>query len=141
MATTDLSFEGRYLGPQQLISSPQDCTGTWADLGSEYKLAGARKVALYAELDINSSNNAQVRFLAKHAAAHADEFVLPITTTGTATLDVEDQFYEFASDADQKVMLTVDLGGCVFYGQWQVRVNSVGGTAAQFDDAWIMSSL
>jgi hypothetical protein len=116
-------------------------TGTWADLGSEYQLGGARACAVYVNLDINLSNNAQVRFLAKHSSAHADEFVLPIRTVSASDVKVEDEYVEFNTDADQNMILSVDLDGCVLYGQWQARVNTVGGTAAQIDDAWMVSAI
>lgn len=141
MTTTDLSFQGRYTDAQQLISTPLDLTGTWADLGSEYRLGGARACAAYINLDINLSLDAQVRFLAKHTSAHADEFVLPIRTVSASDVKVEDEYLEFNVDADQKVIVGVDLDGCAVYGQWQVRVNTVGGTAAQIDDAWLVSAI
>jgi hypothetical protein len=141
MTTTDLSFNGRYTDPQQLVSSPQALTGTWADLGSEYQLGGARACAAYVELNINLSNNARIRFLAKHASAHADEFVLPIRTVSASDVKVEDEYLEFNDDADQKVVVSVDLDGCVMYGQWQAQVGTVGGTAAAIDDAWLVSAI
>jgi len=140
MTTTDLSFNGVYTSPQQLVSSAQALTGTWADLGSEYLVAGASYAGLYANLDINLSNNARVRFLAKHALAHADEFVLPIRTVSSSSVSVEAEYTEFNVDADQKVLLGVDLDGVVMVGQWQVQVGTVGGTAAQIDDAWTVTA-
>jgi hypothetical protein len=113
MTTTDLSFQGRYNDAQQLIASPLTLTGTWADLGSEYRLGGAGACAAYIELDINLSLNAQVRFLAKHSSAHADEFVLPIKTVSASDVKVEDEYVEFNADADQKVIVGVELDGCV----------------------------
>jgi hypothetical protein len=141
MTTTDLSFNGRHTDPQQLIASPLDLTGTWADLGSEYQLGGAGACSVYLELDINSSLNARVRFLAKHTSAHADEFSLPIHTVGASDVKIEDEYFEFNVDADQKILLGVELDGCVMYGQWQVQVGTVGGTAGQIDDAWLVSAI
>jgi len=141
MTTTDLSWNGNYSAPQQLISSAQSMTGTWADLGSEYQLGGAKSCAVYINLDINLSLNARIRFLAKHASAHADEFALPIRTVSASDVLVEDEYIEFNADADQKVIIGVELDGCVMYGQWQARVGTVGGTAAQIDDAWLVSAI
>jgi len=141
MTTTDLSWNGKYSAPQQLISSAQDMTGTWADLGSEYQLGGANSCAVYLNLDINLSNNARIRFMAKHASAHTDEFALPIRTVSAADVKIEDEYLEFNVDADQNVLIGADLDGCVMYGQWQVQVGTVGGTAAQIDDAWMVSAI
>jgi len=139
MTTTDLSFNGRYTDPQQLVASPQTIGTAWADLGSEYKLAGALSCAAYLELDIHDATNPRVRFLAKHASAHADEFVLPIRTVSASDVKIEDEYIEFNEDASQNVIVSVDLDGCVIYGQWQVQVGS--GTAAQIDDAWLVSAI
>jgi len=141
MTTTDLSWNGNYSAPQQLISSAQNVGTAWADLGSEYQLGGAKSCAVYLNVDINLSVNARIRFLAKHASAHADEFVMPIKTISSSTVAIEDEYLEFTDDADQKVILGVELDGCVMYGQWQVQVGTVGGTAAQIDDAWMVSAI
>lgn len=144
MAITDvdqLAFEGRYKGPYQLVSSPQDLTGSWVDLGVELTLGGASYVGLYVELDINLSTNARVRLLAKHATAHADEFTLPIRTVGASDVKVEDEYVEFNTDADQKMLLSWDLDGVVLFGQFQVQAGTVGGTAAQIDDAWVVTGI
>jgi len=139
MTTTDISWNGRHTDPQQLVSTPQTVGTAWADLGSEYKLAGARTCAIYANVDINDATNMRVRFLAKHASAHADEFVIPIRTISASDVKVEDSYIEFNTDADQNMILSADLDGCVMYGQWQVQVAT--GTAAQIDDAWLVSAI
>ena len=139
MTTTDLSWNGRYTHPQQIISAAQTVGTAWADLGSEYQLGGAQTCALYLNLDINDATNARIRFLAKHASSHADEFVLPIRTVSASDVKVEDEYIEFNVDADQNMILSADLDGCVMYGQWQVQVAT--GTAAQIDDAWLVSAI
>ena len=141
MTTTDLSWNGRHTSPQQIISAAQNVGTGWADLGSEYQLGGARTCALYARVDINTSTNVRVRFLAKHASAHADEFVLPIRTVSASDVKVEDEYLEFNVDADQNMILSADLDGCVLYGQWQVQAGALGDTAAQIDDAWLVSAI
>lgn len=140
MATTDLSFNGQYTDPQQIIAAAQPLTAAWADLGSEYRVAGALFAGLYVELDINDSVDARVRCLAKHALAHADEFVLPIRTISASDVTVQDQYIEFNDDADQKMILGVDLDGVIIYAQFQVQAGTVGASAGQIDDAWLVTA-
>jgi len=140
MTTTDLSFSGMFSHPQQLVTSAQDLTAAWVDLGSEYEVAGARFVGVYVNLDINSSSDARIRFLGKHTGAHADEFVLPIRTVGASDVKVEDEYIEFNTDADQKMLIGADLDGVVMFLQVQVQAGTVGVTAGQIDDAWMVTA-
>ena len=139
----NLHFSGILKGPEELVAaaSPQDLTAVWVDLGSELYVAGAQYIGLWVVLDINSSNNARVRLLAKTESAGTDEYLLPIETAGASDIKVEDEYLEFNADADQKVLLSWRLNGLVAYVQFQVQVSAVGGTAGQIDSAYATTSM
>lgn len=127
----------RTVGPQALISSAQDFTAAWVDLGGEIEVNGARWLGLWLDVDINNTNNPQVRVLAKHTANHASEFSLPILTVGASDVKVEEHYIEFNVDADQKVLLSFDLDRVIPYIQVQIKAGTVGATAGQIDAALI----
>lgn len=121
--------------PVDLISSAQNLTGSWVDLGSEIKTEAQKTLAVFAVLDINDSLNARVRFLGKHASAHADEFTLPIRTISSSDVKLEPEYLELNTDADQKMILSVELYKVVPYVQVQVQAGTVGASAGQIDSA------
>lgn len=115
-------------GPQALISAAQTITGSWADLGPEVGVGGAKWAGIFLNVDIDTSVNIRVRVLAKHTEDHADEFSLPIKTVGSSVVLVEAEYFELNVDSDQKIMLSVDLDRLVPFIQVQVQAGTVGGT-------------
>lgn len=118
-----------------LISVAQNLTANWVDLGGEISTANVQHIGVYINLDINDSNNARVRLLAKHTSAGADEYTLPIRTVSASVVSVEGEYIEFNVDADQKVILEFTLDGVVPFCQIQVQAGTVGATAGQIDGA------
>ena len=127
---------GQLSGPVELISSAQDLTGAWVDLGDELKVEYAQKIGLYINLDINDSVNARIRLLAKYESGGTDEYTFPIRTVSSSNVTVAAEYIEFSSDADQKMILSWDLDGLVKYIQIQVQAGTVGATAGQVDSAY-----
>lgn len=124
-------------GPQALISSAQDFTAAWADLGAEIELKGARWVSLWLNVDINDTLNPQIRLLAKHTSAGTDEYSLPIATVGASDIKVEVEYIELNVDADQKVTLSWEIARSLPYVQFQIKAGTAGATAGQIDSAYI----
>jgi len=131
-----LTANGYRIPPTTLISSAQDLTAGWVDLGSEIMVDGNNYLALWINLDINASANARVRVLVKTEYGGTDEFVMPIKTVGSSDIKVEGEHYEFNVDADQKMVISVDLDNLIPWVQVQVQAGTVGGTAGQIDGAW-----
>lgn len=125
------------VGPQPLISSAQNLTGAWADLGGEIGTSGVRFFGLWLNVDINDANNPRIRLLAKHTESHADEFSLPIHTVGTSDVKVEDEYLELNVDADQKLMVSWELDRLVPFVQVQVMAGVAGATPGQIDAALV----
>lgn len=137
----NLNFPGKIGGPHTLTTVAQDLTANWVDLGAELHVAGARFIGLWVNLDINLSNNARIRLIAKHVDAGTDEYVLSIHTIGASDVKVEDEYIEFNVDADQKALLVWDLDGVVPYVQFQVQAGTVGGTAGQIDSSYVTTGV
>lgn len=112
---------------QQIIEdTPQDLTASWVDIGDEFVMEGYSHLGLWVNLDINDSLNARIRVLVKNSEAHADEYSLPIKTVGASSIAVEDLYYEFNVDADQKVLLEVETNGHVKIAQVQISAGTAG---------------
>lgn len=127
---------GKTIGPLALISAAQDLTANWVDLGGEISTENVQHIGIYINLDINNSQDARVRLLAKHTSAGTDEYNLPIRTVSASDVKVEDEYIEFNVDADQKMILEFDLDGIVPFCQIQVQAGTVGATAGQIDSAY-----
>ena len=131
-----MQADGYRVPPTALVTVAQDLTGAWADCGAEIQTDGYRYLGLYVNLDINLSNDARIRVLAKRASTGDDEYVLPIKTVGASDIKVEDSYYEFNDDADQKVFIPIELTNLIPFVQVQVMAGTVGGTAGQIDSLY-----
>jgi len=131
------SIIGAFEGASALITVVQDVTAAWVDLGGEVDVKGFNRIAVWLNVDINDSLDIRIRALAKHTSAHADEFNLPIRTVSASDVKVEDEYFEFNVDADQFVVLAVELGNVIPLVQFQVQAGTVGATAGQIDSARI----
>lgn len=116
-----------------LLSSPQTVTASWADVGSEISVDNVTDVGFWTKITINNSQNVQFRILAKHTAAHADEYEILGATYSAGTYTVDATIYELNSDADQKVFFHLALGKEVPVIQVQVKAGTVGATGATVD--------
>ena len=128
--------QNRTTTPASLIAAPVTLSTTWTDLGNEVSLESFDHVGLWVSLTISDSVNARVRLLGKRAFAGTDEYVMPIVTVGTADVKVEDEYYEFNVDADQKMVITWDIDNVLPVGQFQVQVSAVNTTAGQIESAY-----
>jgi hypothetical protein len=125
------------MGARSILSSAQDLTASWADLGDEQRTGGYRWVGLWVTVDINDSNDVRIKALAKHASGGTEEYSLPIKTVSAGSIAVQDEYFELTDDADQKVLLTWELDYLVPYVQFQVEAGTVGATAGQIDNAYV----
>lgn len=122
-------------GPFTLISSAQNFTGSWADLGSEIAVNGFNSIGLWLNIDINDSVNTRVRLIAKHTTAGTNEYSLPLKDASATEVSVVGEYYEFTSDADQKIVLSWDIDNVIPIVQFQIQAGTAGASPGQIDDA------
>lgn len=125
-----------YTTPEALISSAQDFTGSWVDLGTKIDMRGYKDLLVYLDIDINDAIDTRVRALGDHDTNGTNEFVFPIESISASQINIQDEFMEFAVDANQKVVLRVKAQG-VPYLQLQISAGTAGATAGQIDSAYI----
>lgn len=109
--------------------SPQTITGSWANLGNELDIDDFARIALWADIDINSSND--VRFRILYALESGGSLYKgQLYSPSASDTKLEDEYYELNVDADGKIVFDVGAIGASF-AQIQVMVGTVGGTAAR----------
>lgn len=132
-----MSFlSGQNAGRTPLISSAQNLTASWADLGGEIDARGFNHLAVWITLDINDSQDARIQALGKHTAAGTEEYGLIFGVTRGTGATVTAEYYELNSDADQLVVLDIPLNNVVPYVQLQVQAGTAGTTPGQIDAAY-----
>jgi|TARA_R100001530_G_scaffold10633_1_gene10452 hypothetical protein len=119
----------------QLITSPQTLTGSWVALGAPVDMTTSTRCAIWLGIDINNSNNARVRALPLLAKNSGTDYSLPIRTVGSSDVKVEEEFYEFAVDQDQEILLEIRTRGLVPYLQFEVQAGTVGAPAGEISTA------
>lgn len=130
-------LDQKYVGPETLVGAAQDLTAAFADLGAEIPMSGYKKLGVWLTIDINDSENARIKALAKHTSGGSEEYNLPIESIAPDVITIQDEYYEFNDDSDQLVLLTIETNNIVPYIQLQVEAGVVGGTAGQIDKAYI----
>lgn len=117
-----------------LKGAAQSLTTSWTDYGAEIDTDGHEHISLWLDMDINDSQNARIRMLAKYASSGADEYVLPIKTVTSSVVTVESEYFEFMVDENQKRIIEFDLDNVVPFVQFQIQAGTVGSTAGQILD-------
>lgn len=120
----------------QLISSPQNFTASWVNLGAEIPMFGFNTLKLFLTFDKNDSTDMRVRVLEKHESAGVEEYPGIIETLGTSVISVEPAYWELVNDVDQLIPLPYKTDGTVPYIRVQIQAGVVGTTAGQVDAAY-----
>ncbi len=121
------------MGPQKLITSPQEFTSGWLNIGREYDTRYVLMVALWLDVAINLSEGLQVRILAKHTADHANAYSLPIRAIAPDVMNLSGEFGKLTANNDQQLIVSWDLDGLIPAIQFQIKADVVGSRAASMD--------
>lgn len=122
-----------------ILSSAQDLTTPWADLGPEIYMFGYNSLGVWLNVDANDSADIRVRALAKHTSGGSEEFPLSIESVGSSSnvVRVNQYYWEFEVDEDAQYILLVRTEGVVPYVQLQVQHRAnIDSTAGQIDTAY-----
>lgn len=133
----DFEFDGVFDGPADLGTAT---LGTaWANIGTAFKIAGAKILRVFADITINDSQDPRFRLLAKHTEGGSGFFDSMQTESG-GVVTAQGEYIEFADDADQKRSFEIQLNGSVPWGQLQAQVGTAGGTAATLNECQIIAA-
>ena len=124
-----------------LLDAPLTLSSAWNTLGtnSVVDVRGKKVLAAYIDLDINDDNNARIRAVAFHTLG-LNSYILPIKTVSASEVKLTDEYFEFDSDTDQKMLVTWDLDGIISYITFEGQVGtSSTGTNAQFESLYYTS--
>ena len=117
-----------------LKGTAQDFTASWVDYGSEISTDGFDFMSVWLNIDINDTQDARMRILAKHTSG-GDEYVHSIEIVTASVINVEDEFFEFTTDEDAKRVIEITLDDIIPYVQVQIQAGTVGATAGQVLDS------
>lgn len=120
---------------QSLIAAAQDFTVAWVDLGAEIPVWGRTHIGLFLDLDVNDSLDMRIKVLYKHTLAHANEYDGPVKVLSASDCKIEPIYYEFNTDVDQKIYLSIPLDGDVPFVQFQIQAGTAGATPGQVANA------
>lgn len=124
-------------GPTAIKTTAQAFTASWVNIGSEFKVQGFRKMALWLDIDINDTTGARVRVLVKRATAGASaEYSLPTAVVTASDDAITANIQELSSDADQQIVLKYDLDNLFVYVQVQIEAAVVGAGAGQVESIY-----
>lgn len=113
--------------PLTLSMNQASFTASYNDIGEPIGVKGWDSLALYVKVDINDTQNARFKFLAKTEVADTDLFLMDHNRIKcpSATIPATKDYIELDSDADQLVEIIIpDL-----YGIEAVQVQVSAGTA------------
>lgn len=118
------------LWKDDVLTSPQTITSDWIDVGDEVECFRCTKVGVWLDIDINDSQNIQVRALAKLEKGAAAEYSLPILKVSAEAVMIQQQYFEIDDDIDQKIFFELETGGQIPYVQFQVQSQIEGAPKA-----------
>lgn len=131
-----MANKGTVEGPIQLITTPQDVTADWVDVGPEIPASGFNSIGFWLEFGITgtTSLNLQFRLLLRHTKA-GTAYNRTFYTASTGFDLAVPYFVQLDQDADQNLFVPFDLNCAVPFVQLQIMAGSVGATPASLDNA------
>ncbi len=116
---------------QNLTTQAQNFTVGWVDLGGEIPTETFKALGVWLIIKKNDTADARIRAVAKHTSGGADEYVLPIKTETATVVNVEDEYFEFSTDEDQKRLLSWTLDEIIPFIQVQIQAGTEGDNKGQ----------
>ena len=111
-----------------VLTTAQNLTTSWVDLGSEIECTGYRYLHIYIQIDIGAGADVRLKALPKMTSAGAVEYIDAILTVGSSVETAEQNYIEFNVDEDANYHLIYDLKKGVDYLQLQVQAGTAGGS-------------
>ena len=121
---------GAYGPTNLLIQTPQTLTASWVDLGLLVDTRGFNHIAVWLNLAINSSQAVRLRCIARHSVDSSDDYLLPIAAVSAGAVSLDDEYFEFANNVDQKMIVSCDIDNVIPHCQFQITADNFGAPPA-----------
>jgi len=121
----------------ELLAAAQNVTASWANVGDIIDLRDVGQLCVWPEVDINDALNFQIRVVAEKTKTGSDSYTLPIKSASADVVKVEDMYYEFNVDSDQKMVLDWDLDDLISFGRVQIKAGTAGASPGQLDSCGV----
>lgn len=117
----------------QPITTAQNFTAGWVDLGGEIPSFGWDNLTIWLDITKNNSTGLQVRFVHLHTSG-GDEYnhINEVVASGITSTYIQHYLLE---DTDQKIIIDHRLFNTANYCKCQIKCAVVGVTPAVVDDA------
>lgn len=125
---------------KSLISSAQTLTNAWADLGDRIACGDTKNIALWLNVDINDTQNLQIRMVCFTGETATDTYVPVIDTPSASKVSIEAEVIELNVDADTKIVRQFDIMDQVYFIKFQVMAGTVGATPGKISEAFVSMS-
>ena len=130
MSNSTRQITTRYTDPVEQLTSPKTLTDTWADVVL-VDSRSFRSIVLFMQVTINDSLGVGLRIVGLTEPTSAI-YNYPLLTTEDDKTSVDYDEYYLKNDENQNIMLEMAL--CpAGYSKLQVKVDTVGSTAATID--------
>lgn len=110
-----------------LKDGEQEFTAVWVNYGPEICTDGLFCLSAWLDLQKNNSEDMRIRALAKHTKG-GDGYVFPIKNTTSSVVSIDDEYFEFTTDEDEKRVISFAVDCVIPYVQFQIQAGVVGGS-------------
>lgn len=117
----------------QQLSSGQNFTASWTDLGSEMGTLGWENLTLWLDMTLNNSTTMQIKFIHLHTS-DGDEYDHVNESDSSGATRTYIQHYEL-EDTDQKIVLDHHMFNTANFCKIQIKVATTGATPARVNSA------
>lgn len=121
---------------QNLISTTQTVTNTWADLGPLFQAADIPAIALWLKYTINDSTGIQIRTLSKRSIDDTEDFSSPILATAPSLVSVDEEIFQLP-DKSISIGIPVPISSLFRFMRIQIKATIPGATPAAISLAQI----
>ena len=114
---------------QDMINTPVTLTTSWANLGPLICTSDVPAIAIWIKYLLNDSLGMQLRVVARRYQEDTEYYSLPIKSVNPTFVQVSPEYFKLP-DVDTDVVVPIECSDLVKYLQFQVRVGTLGETAA-----------
>ena len=127
----------RYTDGVSLISSAQNLSASFADLGYEIDCRGYNTIGLWLKCTWEESQGIQVKALAKHTVGGTEEYDLPLELISGGVINVTTELRQMPDSINWLYVYAIKTRNIIPYIQFQARHTNVPISNGTIDTAYI----
>lgn len=121
-----------YESPLPVIVEEQILTNSWVKIGATQNVKGYTCIGLYLDIDINDSEDVQIKIVGRRDDDDTVEFLLPVyEVTVEGLIDYAGTYFKLSKNEDQSLIIKTNTDNLIPFIDIYVKVGTVGGTAGK----------